>query len=161
MKRAHTEWVRVFAKAISIGWFWVATLLAIGGLACAISVSQAAITGFRLSREGVRVGAAITDVDEVSEEKGYSYFISYRFQTTDGQWIVGHAPDRSKVPEPAVVVYYPKDPKQNYLVEPDLSIFNGATNEANIFVKAVVGVACFIWVYGLSQEGLRQLRLAK
>jgi hypothetical protein len=150
-----------FEHSPHFGWFWASTLLAVGGLACVISVSQAAVTGFRLSREGVRVAAAITNADEVHEEGGYSYSIAYRFKTTDGQWLVGHASDRSKVPEPAVVVYYPKDPEQNYLIDHDLSIFNGATKEADILVKIAVGIVCFIWMCYLSQEGLRQIRLAK
>jgi hypothetical protein len=112
-----------------VAWLWASTILAVGALACVITVSQAALNGFRLSREGVKVGAAITDSDEVHEEGGYTYFIVYRFQTTDGHWIAGHASGRSKVPEPAVVVYYPKDPRQNYLVDPRLSIFNGATKD--------------------------------
>jgi hypothetical protein len=73
-----------------------------------------------------------------------------------GQWIEGDA-NRSEIPEPSVVAYYPADPKQNQLLDRDLSVLRRAT--ADIFVQAIIGIFCAICGVFLAREGLTQFRL--
>jgi hypothetical protein len=145
-----------FRHSPHIGWLWASTLFSVGAIACVVTVIQGTVTGIRLTREGVRAEAKITDIKEVAEEGGYTYWITYRFQTMSGQWIEGDA-NRSEIPEPSVVPYYPADPKQNQLLDRDLSVLRRAT--ADIFVQAIVGIFCAICGVFLARKGLTQFRL--